>query len=91
MALTSSTADTPLDICSRALILIGAEPISSFDDGTTEATVAVNMYEDVVQAALVNSRWRFATNQNCDNNTHARCRPLPVWRGLRKLFLIRNY
>ena len=46
MALTSSTADTPLDICSRALILIGADPISSFDDGTTEATVAVNMYED---------------------------------------------
>tara|TARA_B100001989_G_scaffold110866_1_gene77784 strand:- start:5175 stop:5768 length:594 start_codon:yes stop_codon:yes gene_type:complete len=63
MALTSSTASTPLDICSRALILIGAEPISSFDDGTTEATVAVNMYEDVVQSALVNSRWRFATNQ----------------------------
>ena len=67
MALTSSTADTPLDICSRALILIGAEPISSFDDGTTEATVAVNMYEDVVQAALVNSRWRFATNQKIVN------------------------
>ena len=67
MALTSSTADTPLDICSRALILIGAEPISSFDDGTTESTVAVNMYEDVVQAALVNSRWRFATNQKIVN------------------------
>ena len=67
MALTSSTASTPLDICSRALILIGAEPISSFDDGTTEATVAVNMYEDVVQSALVNSRWRFATNQEALN------------------------
>ena len=67
MALTSSTASTPLDICSRALILIGAEPISSFDDGTTEATVAVNMYEDVVQSALVNSRWRFATNQKVIN------------------------
>ena len=63
MPLISQTADTPLDICSRALILIGAEPISSFDDGTTEATVAVNMYEDVVQSALVNTRWRFATNQ----------------------------
>jgi len=63
MALTSTTADTPLDICSRALILIGAESISSFDDGTTEASVAVNMYEDVAQSALVNTRWRFATNQ----------------------------
>ena len=67
MALTSSTASTPLDICSRALILIGAEPISSFDDGTTEATVAVNMYEDVVQSALVNTRWRFAVNQAIGN------------------------
>ena len=63
MALTSTTADTPLDICSRALILIGAESISSFDDGTTEASVGVNMYEDVAQSALVNTRWRFATNQ----------------------------
>tara|TARA_A100001515_G_scaffold145075_1_gene151783 strand:- start:6756 stop:7349 length:594 start_codon:yes stop_codon:yes gene_type:complete len=67
MPLTSTTADTPLDICSRALILIGADPISSFDDGTTEATVAVNMYEDVAQSALVNTRWRFATNQKVLN------------------------
>ena len=67
MALTSTTADTALDICSRALILIGADPISSFDDGTTEATVAVNMYEDVAQSALVNTRWRFATNQKVLN------------------------
>ena len=63
MALTSTTADTPLDICSRALILIGAEPISSFDDGTTEALVCVNLYEDVAQSALCNTRWRFSTNQ----------------------------
>ena len=63
MALTSTTADTALDICSRALILIGADPISSFDDGTTEATVAVNMYEDVARASLVNTRWRVSTNQ----------------------------
>ncbi len=63
MALTPSSADTALDISSRALILIGAEPISSFDDGTTEALECVNLYEDVVQSALVNTRWRFATNQ----------------------------
>lgn len=63
MALTSTTANSPIDICSRALILIGAEPITSFEDGNTEALVAVNMYEDVARAALVNCRWRFATNQ----------------------------
>jgi len=63
MALISTTANSPIDICSRALILIGADPITSFDDGNTEALVAVNMYEDVARASLVNSRWRFATNQ----------------------------
>jgi len=63
MAVTSTKADSPIDICSRALILIGAEPITSFDDGTTEALVSVNMYEDAARTALVNTRWRFATNQ----------------------------
>ena len=63
MAVTSTPANTSIDICSRALILIGAEPITSFDDGNNEALIASNMYEDVARAALVNSRWRFSTNQ----------------------------
>lgn len=63
MAVSSTHADSAIDICSRALILIGADPITSFDDGTTEALVSVNMYEDVARTALVNTRWRFSTNQ----------------------------
>jgi hypothetical protein len=63
MAVSSTHANTPIDICSRALILIGADTITSFEDGTTEALVSVNMYEDVARTALVNSRWRFSTNQ----------------------------
>ena len=63
MAVSSTHANTPIDKCSRALILIGAEPITSFEDGTTEALVSVNMYEDVIRTSLVNTRWRFATNQ----------------------------
>lgn len=63
MPVSSTTVNSGIDVCSRALILIGADPITSFDEGTTESTVAVNMYEDVARAALVNSRWRFATNQ----------------------------
>lgn len=63
MATQSTVASSGIDICSRALILIGADPITSFSDGTTESNVAVNVYEDVARAALVNSRWRFATNQ----------------------------
>jgi len=63
MAVTSTTANSAIDICSRALILIGADPITSFDEGSTEALVSVNMYEDFARSALVNTRWRFATNQ----------------------------
>tara|TARA_S200002703_G_scaffold159334_2_gene172444 strand:- start:835 stop:1428 length:594 start_codon:yes stop_codon:yes gene_type:complete len=64
MAVSSTAANSAVDICARALILIGAEPITSFDDGTTEALVSVNMYEDVARASLVNARWRFSTNQD---------------------------
>jgi len=63
MAVSSTHASSPIDVCSRALILIGAEPITSFDDGNNEALIASNMYEDVARSALVNCRWRFATNQ----------------------------
>lgn len=57
-------ATTSIDICARALILIGANPITSFSDGTTEATVAANLYEDTVRDMLARHRWRFATGQS---------------------------
>lgn len=63
MTVTSTPASSPIDVCSRALILVGAEPLSSFDDGNNEALIASNMYEDVARSSLVNTRWRFATNQ----------------------------
>ena len=56
-------ATTKVDICARALIMVGASPISSFSDGSTEALVASNVYEDIVEASLCRSRWRFATTQ----------------------------
>ena len=67
MAVVSTKSDTAIDICNRGLIFIGAEPITSFDDGTTEARVAANVYEDVIQTSLTNARWRFATNQETLN------------------------
>jgi hypothetical protein len=63
MAVTSTKADSAVDICNRGLILIGAEPMTSFDDGTTEALVSSNVYEDVIRTSLCNARWRFSTNQ----------------------------
>lgn len=61
--MASTAANTGIDICSRALILIGAEPITSFDDDTTEALVSSNMYEDIARLNLTTTRWRFSTNQ----------------------------
>ena len=34
--------------------------MTSFEDGTNEALVAVKRYEDTCRATLVNTRWRFA-------------------------------
>jgi hypothetical protein len=56
-------AITNIDICARALVMIGASPISSFSDGSTEALVASNVYEDITQSSLTRHRWKFATNQ----------------------------
>lgn len=63
MAVTSTPANSAIDICARALILIGADPITSFDDGNNEALVASNVYEDIARASLTSSRWRFSTDQ----------------------------
>jgi len=63
MAVTSTPANSAIDICARALILIGAEPITSFDDNNNESLVSSNVYEDIARATLVSSRWRFSTNQ----------------------------
>ena len=62
--MASTVANSSIDIAARALILIGANPITSFDDTSTEALIANNMYEDVARAALCNTRWRFASNQS---------------------------
>jgi hypothetical protein len=59
----SSVANSDIDIASRGLILIGANPITSFSADSTEALVADNIYEDTVRTALCTTRWRFATNQ----------------------------
>ena len=61
--MASTVANSAIDIASRALVLIGAEPITSFDSSSTEALVETNMYEDTVRAMLSTARWRFATEQ----------------------------
>jgi len=52
-----------IDLCARALIKVGAEPIASFDDGTVEARVAASLYPAVRDAVLSFHPWNFAIAQ----------------------------
>lgn len=52
---------TAVSICQQALVLIGAQPISSLDDDTTEGVACRTLYEPTVRDELSQYRWRFAT------------------------------
>ncbi|WP_366658494.1 hypothetical protein [Fodinicurvata sp. EGI_FJ10296] len=48
-------------LCSRALLKLGAEAISSFNDSAAEAEIASALYAPVRDAQLASHPWRFAT------------------------------
>jgi len=50
-------------LCSRALIRIGAAPVTSFDDGTSQAEIAGALYPPVRDALLSAYGWSFARGQ----------------------------
>lgn len=50
-------------LTSRALIRIGAAPITSFDDGTAQSEIAGALYAPVRDALLSAYAWSFATGQ----------------------------
>lgn len=52
-----------ISLSSNALILLGGNSISSFDDGSSEATIAANLYETTYLGLLTEHRWRFATKK----------------------------
>ena len=55
-----AAGDTGVSICSDALILLGAKPISSFNDGTDEANSCDRLYPDVRDMMLMMYPWSFA-------------------------------
>jgi hypothetical protein len=55
-----AAGDTALSICSDALLMLGAKPISSFDEGTDEASVANRLYADIKDQALLMYPWSFS-------------------------------
>jgi len=50
-------------LCSRALIRIGAAPISSYNAGTAESEIAGALFENTRDALLSAYRWSFASAQ----------------------------
>lgn len=54
-------ADTKIDICSRALVELGANPIVDFSGSSTESVVANQLYDATVRKVLARHPWRFAT------------------------------
>ncbi len=50
-------------LCSRALIRIGASPITSFDDGTAESEIAGALFGSTRDALLSAYPWTFASGQ----------------------------
>jgi len=55
-----AAGDSALSICSDALILLGAAPISSFNEGTDEANTCDRLYPDVRDATLQMYPWSFS-------------------------------
>lgn len=54
---------TAIGLCSRALIRIGAHPITSFSDATAESEVANALFAPARDALLSAYGWSFATGQ----------------------------
>ena len=47
-------------LCARALVMIGAAPISSFEEDTAEAEIARLLYPTIRDGMLAGYPWRFA-------------------------------
>lgn len=50
-----------IELCARALIKLGATPITGFEDGSAEASVASLLYAPTREALLSLHPWTFAT------------------------------
>lgn len=54
---------TPVSICSNALLMLGDEPISDFDEGTDRARLAANNWESARDYVLRRHTWNCATKR----------------------------
>lgn len=52
-----------IGLCARALVKIGASPITSFEEGTAQSEIAAALYEQMRDSLLSAYAWSFATGQ----------------------------
>ena len=55
-----ASGDTKLSICSDALIMLGAAPLSSFSEGTDAAQITDRLYDDIRDSTLGMHPWTFS-------------------------------
>lgn len=55
-----ASGDTKLSICSDALIMLGAAPLSSFSEGTDSAQITDRLYDDIRDSTLGMYPWSFS-------------------------------
>lgn len=55
-----AAGDSGISICSDALIMLGAKPITSFSEATDEATTCDSLYPSVRDQTLAIYKWSFA-------------------------------
>lgn len=55
-----AAGDTALKVCSDALLLLGARPISSFNEGTDSSNLCDRLYTDIKRSTLQMYPWSFS-------------------------------
>lgn len=73
-----AAGDTGVSICSDALLMLGANGITSFTDGTDEASVCDRLYPDVRDSTLVMYPWTF--NRKKTQLARLLVGPTSVWK-----------
>lgn len=58
---SAGQGQTAASICSEAFVELGADPVVDFDDATTEAKIASQLYASTVRRVIARHPWRFAT------------------------------
>lgn len=70
-------ATSDISICARALVNLGASPITSFSDGTDAAQICNNVYPGLKERILSAHPWRFAMKKT--ELTRATATPVGEW------------